>query len=282
MGGERLKITFYGVRGSTPCDSGDVARYGGNTSSVVLEAPGEQPLLLDLGTGVRYFGKTQPLDGSFHGNCLLSHLHWDHIQGLPFFTPVLCSGADLDVYAPAPGDGRSVDDVFRATICPPLFPLRIDQYEGEVRFRDTDEGRFRIGGFDVLAREIPHVGRTFGYRVEFAGRSVAYLPDHQQPVDGSFAVSDAALELVEGVDLLIHDSQYTVAEFAKKATWGHCMYEYALWLAGHAKVGQLAMFHHDPNRTDDALDELARCGSSVAAPCGFAVHVAREGLVVEL
>jgi phosphoribosyl 1,2-cyclic phosphodiesterase len=282
LGGPRLKVTFYGVRGSTPCDSGDVARYGGNTSCVVVEAPGEQPLLFDLGTGLRYFGRTCNLDGSFRANCLLSHLHWDHTQGLPFFTPLLCSAAELDVYAPNPEDGRELHEVFDDVICPPLFPVQLGQFPGTVRFHGTEPSCFAVGGYAVRAAEIPHVGRTFGYRIEREGCSVAYLSDHQQPADGSFSVTDEALELVRGVDLLIHDSQYTVSEFPKKSTWGHCTFEYALWLAGAAGVKRLAMFHHDPNRTDDMLDDIARCGAGIARQQGFELLVAAEGMVVEL
>jgi len=277
-----VKVTFYGVRGSTPCDNDEVARYGGNTSSVVVETPGEPPLLFDLGTGVRYYGRSCPLDGSFRANCLVSHLHWDHTQGLPFFPPLLCSGAEMDVYAPASEDGRKLAEVFDEAIAPPLFPVTLRDFPGTLRFHDTEPSCFRVGGYDVLAAEIPHVGRTFGYRVTLDGVSIAYLSDHQQPADGSFAVTDAALELVEGVDLLIHDSQYNVAEFPRKATWGHCTYEYALWLAGHAGVRRLAMFHHDPNRTDEQLDDMARCGSAMARHGGYELFVAGEGLVIEL
>ena len=134
----------------------------------------------------------------------------------------------------------------------------------------------------MRAAEIPHVGRTFGYRIEREGRSIAYLSDHQQPTDGSFSVTDEAMELVRGVDLLIHDSQYTVAEFPMKSTWGHCTFEYALWLAGAAGVKRLAMFHHDPNRTDDMLDDIARCGTGIARHQGFELLVAAEGMVVDL
>jgi len=277
-----LRVTFYGVRGSTPCDSPELARYGGNTSSVVVESPGEAPLLFDLGTGVRYYGRSCPLDGSFRADALVSHLHWDHTQGLPFFAPLLCSGAELDVYAPTPEDGRKLDDVFGDTICPPLFPVTLRDFAGSIRFHELEPSRFRVGGYDVVAADIPHVGRTFGYRVTLGDTTIAYLSDHQQPVDGSFAVSDEALALVEGADLLIHDSQYTVAEFPKKATWGHCTYEYALWLAGHAGVKRLAMFHHDPNRTDDMLDDIARCGTGIARHQGFELLVAAEGMVVDL
>ncbi|MEO5724432.1 MAG: MBL fold metallo-hydrolase [Ilumatobacteraceae bacterium] len=276
-----MRVTFYGVRGSTPCHGTDIARYGGNTSCVVLEAQGEPPLVFDLGTGLRYFGRTSPNDGSFRGSCLLSHLHWDHTQGLPFFTPLLCGGAELDVYAPTPADGGSVGEVFAAMICPPMFPINIAYFPGTVRFHDLEEGVMNLGGLKVLAREIPHVGRTYGYRVEFGGRSVAYLPDHQQPFDGSFSVSPGALELAAGVDLLIHDSQYTPAEFAKKATWGHCTAEYALWLAGHAGVKRLALFHHDPNRSDDALDEFARCAQTNGR-LDFELFTAAQGMTVQV
>jgi phosphoribosyl 1,2-cyclic phosphodiesterase len=277
-----LKITFYGVRGSTPCNGHDTARYGGNTSCVAVDIPGELPLLFDMGTGMRYFGQTAPTDGSFRGNCLLSHLHWDHTQGLPFFTPLLCGGAELDVYAPTQADGRTVAEVIDDTIRPPLFPVVLDEFPGTVRFHDLTDGTFALGSVTVLARQIPHVGRTFGYRIEWQGRSVAYLPDHQQPYDGSYTVSSAALELVQGVDLLIHDSQFTIAEFPKKATWGHCTAEYAVWLAGHAQVKRLALFHHDPNRADDAIDDFVECAKAMGQRSGFEVVAAAEGLTLDI
>ena len=106
-----MRVTFHGVRGSTPCQSDDIRRYGGNTSCVSVDAPGQDPLLLDMGTGLRYFGKRVPTDTLFRGNCLLTHLHWDHVQGLPFFTPLLREGSSLDVYGPSQDDGRTLEEV---------------------------------------------------------------------------------------------------------------------------------------------------------------------------
>ncbi len=277
-----MQVTFFGVRGSTPCNGDDIARYGGNTSCVAVRVPGEPPLFFDLGTGARYFGTTLPQDGTFRGTCLLSHLHWDHTQGLPFFTPLLHEGSELDVYAPAQEDGRTVTEVIGTVIRPPLFPVTVDQLPGTVRFHDVADEEFFVGGFKVMSRRVPHVGPTLGFRVEWGGRSVAYLSDHQQPYDGSFSVSDGARELVEGVDLLIHDSQYTTPEFAQKATWGHCSIEYAMWLAQYCKVGRLALFHHDPSRTDVALDEVQRCAVAAGSKLGFDVFAASEGLTVEV
>jgi phosphoribosyl 1,2-cyclic phosphodiesterase len=277
-----MKVTFHGVRGSTPCQSDDIRRYGGNTSCVSIEAPGQDPLLLDMGTGLRYFGKKVPTDRPFAGNCLLSHLHWDHVQGLPFFVPLLNEGASLDVYGPAQEDGRSLEEVVNCTIRPPLFPVSVDELPGTVRFHDTADSEFSIGEFDVMARLIPHLGSTLGFRVGYQGRSVAYLSDHQQPFDGTYGASPSALELVSGVDLLIHDAQYTQSEFKAKSTWGHCTIDYAVWLAAETGVKRLALFHHDPSRRDDDLDELLECACAVGAPRGVEVIAASEGLTVEI
>jgi len=277
-----ISVTFHGVRGSTPCQSDDIRRYGGNTSCVSIGAPGQDPLLLDMGTGLRYFGKTVPTDRPFAGNCLLSHLHWDHVQGLPFFVPLLREGACLDVYGPAQDDGRSLDEVVSCTIRPPLFPVSVDELPGTVRFHDTGDSQFSIGEFEIMSRLIPHLGSTLGFRVSWKGRSVAYLSDHQQPFDGSFAASASALELTSGVDLLIHDAQYTKTEFQAKSTWGHCTIDYAVWLAGEAGAKRLALFHHDPSRRDDDLDDLLACASEVGALRGVDVIAASEGLTVEI
>lgn len=239
-------------------------------------------MLLDLGTGLRYFGSRVPIDRPFRGSCLLTHLHWDHVQGLPFFTPLLREGSRLDVYGPAQDDGRTLDEIVSSTIRPPLFPVSIDELPGTVRFHDTADTYLSIGTFNVMARLVPHVGPTLGFRIEWHGRSVAYIADHQQPFDGSYSVAPGALELVEGVDLLIHDAQYTPPEFKSKATWGHCTIEYAVWLAAQAGVKQLALFHHDPSRRDDDLDGLLRCAAEGGARRGVDVIAASEGLVLEL
>lgn len=253
-------MTFYGVRGSTPCQGPEIARYGGNTSCVALDVPGNDPILFDLGTGLRYFGLTVPEDEPLRGTCLLSHLHWDHVQGLPFFTPLLREGSEFHVYAPVQESGDTVTDVMADTIRPPLFPIELESVPGTIHFHDIHCTRFEIGKPDsrieVLARNLPHVGVTLGYRVSWGGMSVVYISDHQQPEDGSFAASDGVMELCDGADLLIHDAQYTPDEFAQKSTWGHCTIPYAVWLAERTNVRTLALFHHDPGHDDDRVDAL--------------------------
>jgi len=275
-----MTATFHGVRGSTPCCSDEITRYGGNTSCVALDIPGHSPVLFDLGTGLRYYGQAQPADEPFRGTCLLSHLHWDHIQGLPFFKPLLHEGADVKIYAPVQEDSASVAEVFAETIKPPLFPIHFSMFPGMVEFHEVGDSEFTIGEITVTTRFIPHVGNTIGYRVEWNGQSVVYMSDHQMPVDGSFSATAGALELCRGADLLIHDAQYTPSEFAEKSTWGHCTVEYAVWLAAECGVKRLALFHHDPAHHDDIMDILSAAATDCGRKMGVEVFAAREGLVV--
>jgi phosphoribosyl 1,2-cyclic phosphodiesterase len=250
-----VNVTFYGVRGSTPCPCDGNQRYGGNTSCVGIEVPGHEPIGLDLGTGLRFWGEHLPDDGTFHGHALVTHLHWDHVQGLPFFVPINRPGASLDIYGPRQDD-QSVEEHFNEFMCPPYFPVTLEALAGEIRFHDLADDDVAIGDAKVKSRYIPHVGPTLGYRVDIAGSSIAYIPDHQQPLDGSFSVAESVLELCDGVDLLIHDAQYTPDEFVKKAHWGHCTIAYALHVARVSGAKRLALFHHDPDHHDDDIDRI--------------------------
>ncbi len=276
-----LNVTFFGVRGSTPCPGPSNARYGGNTACVVLERPGEAPIVLDLGTGLRSYGETLPHDGSFRGTALVTHLHWDHVQGLPFFVPILRDGASIDIYGPRPEDGRTLADAFAGFMRPPYFPVTVEQLPGEIRFHDLTDDTVEIGSARVTARSVPHVGLTNGYRIEWGGRSVAYLSDHQQPAGDHFAVADHVVELAHDVDLLVHDAQYTADEFAKKCDWGHCTVEYAVNVAREVGARQLMLFHHDPAHDDDTLDCLLAASRRLAGP-SLDVDAAYEGLTVSL
>ena len=243
-----------------------------------MSVPGHPPIIFDLGTGLRYFGRSQPTDGSFRGVCLLSHLHWDHTQGLPFFVPILRDGAHLDVYAPTQESGKSVHDSFCTFMQPPHFPIELSHLPGNVHFHDIGDDEFDLGEIHVMARLIPHIGNTLGFRVTWRGRSVAYLSDHQQPSDGSFSLAPGARELMEGADLVIHDAQYTQPEFAYKSDWGHCTTEFAVWAAAESHARTLALFHHDPMRSDDDLDDLLACMKKMGSRRDLAVVAASAWL----
>lgn len=268
------------MRGSTPCHGEATARYGGNTACVSLAVPGHDPIIFDLGTGLRYFGVGWDDAQVFNGVCLLSHLHWDHVQGLPFFTPLLRQGAHLDIYAPMQEDGSSPSGPLHDSIGPPLFPIGLKALPGSIDVHGRADEQWSIGEIDVMSRFIPHVGNTLGYRVSWGGHSVAYLSDHQQTGVHEFGLSDGARELCDGADVLIHDAQYTADEFVKKSDWGHCTVDYALWVARECRVRTLVLFHHDPMHDDALVDALLRDARTTAG----AVHVvaAHEGMVLDV
>ena len=277
-----MNLSFYGVRGSTPCACDSNLRYGGNTACVVLEEPGHPPVVLDLGTGLRFFGDHQPQDGSFAGYALVTHLHWDHVQGLPFFVPIHQPGARLEVFGPVE-DGIGLAQAFDDFMRHPYFPVGIAQLAGDVTFNDLEPGAHRVGDATVVAARVPHIGPTFGYRVTLGGVTVAYVPDHQQPMDGSLEVDPAVVELCRGADVLVHDAQFTAEEFDRKPHWGHCTMEYALAVAEAADVRRLVLFHHDPSHDDDTLDRLlAGVRDHPLAAGRDEVLAASEGLTLSL
>ncbi len=251
-----MRVTFHGVRGSFPCPSGANRRHGGNTAAVSVHVDGEPPILLDLGSGLPQFHPSQDSeDGQpFRATALVTHLHLDHVQGLPFFPPIHRAGTELDVYGPRQRSG-SLRGAFARLVDPPYFPIPLDEILADLRFHEVWDEEFVIGSASVTVRPVPHVGPTVGYRIRWGGATVAYVSDHQAPAD-LHHVDEAVLELCDGVDLLIHEGQYTPAEFATKPNWGHCTVDYALRVAMEAGARRLCVFHHDPWRSDDDLDAL--------------------------
>lgn len=280
MGEAMLNVTFHGVRGSTPCSGPSTEKYGGNTACVSLTTAGQPPILLDLGTGLRYFGKkfAHLCDEPLQATALVTHLHWDHVQGLPFFTPMLKEGSHLSIYGPLQSDGSSFQSAIENVVSPPTFPVGFDAFPGRFDFHSVGNSEFSVGDFHVMSRTVPHTGTTVGYRVEFGGKTVAYISDHQQPLDGSLVFPDSVRELAEGVDVLIHDSQYTPEEFEKKAHWGHCTPEFAVHIGVECGAKKVVLFHHDPERTDAELD----ASPHVVKKQGIEVVVATEGATIVL
>ena len=276
-----MRLHLCGTRGSTPAPGSAFVRYGGHTSCVAVAHDGEDvSVIIDAGTGIRLV--TDLLrDGPFTGAILLGHLHWDHTHGLPFFAAGDRPDARVDLYMPA--QGEDAQGVLARGWSPPHFPIGPNDLRGDWRFHSLTEGEHRIGGFCVLAREIPHKGgTTFGYRLTDGQTTVAYLSDHHPASlgagpDGYGPYHAAACELAAGADLLLHDAQYLGCEWDERRTFGHATVEYAVGLAEASGVGRLVLFHHDPARTDDEIDALTHRARDAA---GVDVTAAAEGDVL--
>lgn len=279
-GEQMVNVTFWGVRGSTPCACEANARYGGNTSCVVLEAPGQNPIIFDIGTGLRFYGDSIAGEVPFNAMVLLTHLHWDHVQGLPFFTPIHQSEAWLEICGR--NDGSTIQEAFDGFMVPPYFPVSYRDLAGDISFRDVVDTEFDYGRAHITVRDVPHTSATNGYRVEIDGIVVVYISDHQQPL-ATHDVAPSVLELCRDADLVIHDAQYEPHEFAVKSDWGHCTVDYAVNVAAQAGAKRLALFHHDPTHDDEIMDRLQSEAQQAAAGTSvIEVIAAAERLTVSL
>ncbi len=280
-----MQIHFCGVRGSTPAPGIDFVRYGGHTPCLALVPDGaEAPtLVLDAGDGLQSVSSLLGT-AAFDGTILLSHLHWDHILGLPFFAGGDRDDARVSVLIPEQQSQADAAAVLARVMCPPYFPIEPTDLAGDWTFATIAPGEFRLEDFDVLARAIPHkAGRTLGYRISDGRSTLAYLPDHCPTAlgpgeDGFGSYHAAAIELARGADLLVHDALLFPEELASESSFGHAVADYAVELARHAGARAVVLFHHRHDRTDDALDGLAGrfAGSSPV------VSVAAEGSVYDL
>jgi phosphoribosyl 1,2-cyclic phosphodiesterase len=280
-----VRVHLCGVRGSTPTPGADFLRYGGHTSCLAIahDQAAVPTLILDAGTGVRTVSKllgARPFDGTI----LLSHLHWDHVQGLPFFAAADRDDARVELLLPEQPDGTGAEAVLERMMSPPHFPIRPGQLHGDWTFGSISPGERQAEGFSLLARRIPHRGgHAFGYRVSDGRSALAYIPDHCPTElgpgpEGFGEYHPAALELASHADVLVHDCQLlTDEELNAEGRFGHAVADYAIELGRRAGAGAVVLFHHRPNRTDDQLDELARRFGAASG-----VSVAVQGSVLDL
>lgn len=280
-----MRVHLCGVRGSTPAPGPEFLRYGGHTSCVAIaHSDAAVPsLILDAGTGVR--SVTKLLAGeAFKGTILLTHLHWDHVQGLPFFSAGDNERANVKLMLPEQQDGLDAESVLERAMSPPHFPMSPRQIRGRWTFATLGEGEIGLEGFTVLALEIPHKGgRTFGYRISDSASTFTYMPDHCPTElgageEGWGACHAKALQLAQGSDALAHDAQLLGAqELANEGRFGHAAADYAVELGHRAGVRTTLLFHHRPDRTDTQLDEVAARFTSEEG-----VRVAAQDTILEL
>ena len=276
---DRFRVRYWGVRGSCPTPGPDTVRYGGNTSCVEVRC-GDEVLILDAGSGLRALGVSLRQEmNPVRATMLFTHLHWDHIQGFPFFMPAFIAGNELHIY----GEERtnmSLLDVLRGQQMQPTFPVSLDDMGATMHFHALPRGgSFDIGEIRVTTAPLHHPGEATAYRIDYRGRSFVHASDHEHQGE----LHRPLVELARGADVLSYDATYTNAEYLGErgmshVGWGHSTWEEAVKMAHAAAVRQLVLFHHDPEHSDDQMDGI---GHSARERFANTV-VAYEGMVIDL
>jgi phosphoribosyl 1,2-cyclic phosphodiesterase len=288
-------LRFWGVRGSIPTPGPDTAFYGGNTSCVELNVDNHS-IILDAGSGIRMLGMDlmaraarakEPLDM----HLLISHTHWDHIQGLPFFVPAFIPNNRLHILGYS-AVRHHLADVLAMQMEPTYFPISMDDMPAHPDVHEVDD-HFELGEVKVVAFFTNHPGRCAGFRFETRAGSVAYVSDNEINSEGQAThlpretaqhLHDRMVDTLHGVRILIHDAQYSRAEYKTKVGWGHSAFEDVVEMAGEAGVEHLILFHHDPMRSDDGINKIVKEARALAAQKGFQMRIdaAREGMEIHL
>ena len=282
-----ISVCFRGVRGSIPTPGFETARYGGNTSCIELRA-GDDILILDAGSGIRKLGEDLSEEfGSrpITAHIILSHTHWDHIQGLPFFVPLYAPQNRIRLLS-GNGDAATLERALRNQMQPLHFPVALEQMAGLAGLGSVSSHHTYLGQFLLDKKMLNHPGGCAGLRVAVRDASIAYLPDHEpyrrySPKGENSVQSEARrqalLRFLGGVDLLILDTQYTEAEYLKHIGWGHGCLSDSVALAVEAGVRKLLLFHHDPSHGDDEIDRMVEEARRLAGSASLVIEAAAEG-----
>ncbi|MBA2610017.1 MAG: GAF domain-containing protein [Actinobacteria bacterium] len=288
-----MRIRFWGTRGSVPTPGPSTVRYGGNTSCTEVRTDDGSLIVIDCGTGARALGQALVTEAEAsgvapRGTILISHTHWDHIHGLPFFAPLFVEGSEWDIYGPR-GLAQNLDRVLAGQMEYHYFPVALDEASADTRYHDLVEGTFNVPGAVIVSRYLNHPALTLGYRIEADGAVLVYASDHE-PHDVALAggepIPDQSADgrhvaFLRGADVVVHDTQYELANYGSKQGWGHSTMEYVVEVASEADVGTLVMSHHDPNRDDAAVDDLL-LRAQARARDGLEVVAAAEGTMIEV
>lgn len=310
MNDTAMRVRFWGVRGSTPSPGSITQKYGGNTACIELRVGStERLVIIDAGSGIRTLGNVLMANDMSNGpiktDIFLSHTHWDHIMGYPFFTPIYVPTAEVKIYGPVTFEDDPLEDVVGGQMKYRYFPINVGELSSNIEYIRLKEDPFiDLGeGLQLSTKLLNHPITSLGYRFEYNGKVVCtcydtepfrnlFVTDTEDPsydevmaLEGEEVAAEQNMvveQFFSGADLLIHDAQYTEEEYVNRVNWGHTSMEYAIAAANRAGVKKLALFHHDPDRTDEQLDELAKKYCEPGKSGDTEVFFAREGMVVDL
>jgi phosphoribosyl 1,2-cyclic phosphodiesterase len=281
------ELTFWGTRGSIPTPGPDTARYGGNTACISISNGDGRLVILDAGSGLRPLGHElmKQRNGIITADILLSHTHWDHIQGLPFFKPLSARETSVCIYGAAQ-EGVPLKEILGRQMDPMVFPVPLNALAASLMVVEIEEGEFETDEFKVCSFRLRHPGTTLGYRLapRSGGREVAYVTDNELGPGGTYEVTgdwrSRMVEFISGADTLIHDAMYLDQIIQARAGWGHSTPRQAVDLAREGRCRRLILFHHEPEHDDTDLDQLVADTRKYAAQVapGLVVEAAVEGL----
>ena len=287
-----LRVQFWGTRGSIPSPGPSTVRYGGNTPSVELRTADGWLVILDAGTGIRELGRSlidRANGAPIRGDIFLTHAHWDHIQGIPFFAPIFQRGNHFTIWGSKSLE-TNIDKVVRDQMSPVVFPVTFEELQATIDFRHIAEGERCAGtGYEVTAFEVRHPGGALGYRFSAPGAQsggLVYVSDNELGTTEKYGPAsdwrERIVSFVHGAQVLIHDTTYTTEEYDHHRGWGHSTYRDAVELALEAGVGTLVLFHHEPRRTDDEVDRRTEECRLLVKEMGGTLQVvaAAEGLTL--
>lgn len=301
-----IKIKFWGVRGSIPTPGPRTLKYGGNTSCVEIQFPGIPRFIIDAGSGIRELGKELlQIKDPVKSHIFLSHFHWDHIQGLPFFKPAFKPGNEFIIYG-CDEPNVQLSNIISMQMNPIYFPVAVEDMGAKLEFRNIQEERLMVDGVTVDTKYMNHPGYTLGFRFSYGGKSIVYISDNEpftnpfEEKKGDKSSAEISLEdrfehfvddkeaslvqFISNADLLIHDTQYFPEEYLQRITWGHSPYTYTVDLAVKGKVKQLVLFHHDPDHDDETVSQIAELSNQRLAEKNYPIPCipAREGSILEI
>ena len=278
----QLSVRIWGCRGSIAAPEKALGKYGGNTSCIELVLPGNQHLIFDAGTGIRALGNALVQESPLRAAVFLTHFHWDHIQGMPFFKPIYIPGNEFHLYGPAESNEALLDTI-AGQIGGPFFPISPDAFRASMRYNGVQEQELEALGIKITTLYVMHPGTTLGYRVDINGHSVVFAPDNElMPEMVEPELSGEAQRFADfaaGADLLIHDCQYSSLEYERYRGWGHSSAHSLGIVAAAAGVKSVLTFHHDPDHSDEDIDRIHLEFAATAEAMGANIQSepAREG-----